>query len=431
MLDKTGDLIPVRSEAVNIPWTKRKSQVLNFIHRGMVKFETHVYDTNVGDISPLSSYFNPQRWTVKDLNEKFGIQTQNPDLSVGVDTSPGSGAGSDNPSTIVDINDKEESQLEDKTGSTIRCLLPRLLIYPEKEIPPPTEFVVSCSSMGNTDLSRTSSPATSDVKLFIQDSNSNSCISSTGPGSLLRPKSTRSFSKDDSNCASSFPRTKFIEVVLDETTNDSFNIKEHSPSTPLPHHSLQCARGGAFRKLPTTMMTRTNAIAPKPYISQPPPTISPMMRLAPNSDHLTTRRRKMTADDTAAGDNFESYFQPKRQKGSDTVGRNRFNSLSSAILDIATGERSENKSVKWSPGSFKDLHPVKNTLCFGGQVIKAREEHARLGHAIVRRDAIDFLLNSASKSAVTADVDNDGVSFGLSTSSRDQEQGFIFNETLV
>jgi len=139
----------------------------------------------------------------------------------------------------------------------------------------------------------------------------------------------------------------------------------------------------------------------------------------------------MTADDTAAGDNFESYFQPKRQKGSDTVGRNRFNSLSSAILDIATGERSENKSVKWSPGSFKDLHPVKNTLCFGGQVIKAREEHARLGHAIVRRDAIDFLLNSASKSAVTADVDNDGVSFGLSTSSRDQEQGFIFNETLV
>merc|ERR1712066_102767 len=120
MLDKTGDLIPVRSEAVNIPWTKRKSQVLNFIHRGMVKFETHVYDTNVGDISPLSSYFNPQRWTVKDLNEKFGIQTQNPDLSVGVDTSPGSGAGSDNPSTIVDINDKEESQLEDKTGSTIR-----------------------------------------------------------------------------------------------------------------------------------------------------------------------------------------------------------------------------------------------------------------------------------------------------------------------
>ena len=160
----------------------------------------------------------------------------------------------------------------------------------------------------------------------------------------------------------------------------------------------------------------------------------------------------MTADDTAAGDNFESYFQPKRQKGSDTVGRNRFNSLSSAILDIATGEKSENKSVKWSPGSFKDLHPVKariiqyqlipachllfyfllqNTLCFGGQVIKAREEHARLGHAIVRRDAIDFLLNSASKSAVTADVDNDGVSFGLSTSSRDQEQGFIFNETLV
>merc|ERR1712037_887964 len=85
MLDKTGDLIPVRYEAVNIPWTKRKSQVLNFIHRGTVRFETQVYDTNVGDISPLSSYFNPQRWTVRDLNEKFGIQTQTPELSVGVD----------------------------------------------------------------------------------------------------------------------------------------------------------------------------------------------------------------------------------------------------------------------------------------------------------------------------------------------------------
>lgn len=39
MLEKTGDLIPVRHEAVNIPWTKRKSQVLNFIHRGTVRFE--------------------------------------------------------------------------------------------------------------------------------------------------------------------------------------------------------------------------------------------------------------------------------------------------------------------------------------------------------------------------------------------------------
>ena len=65
---------------------------------------------------------------------------------------------------------------------------------------------------------------------------------------------------------------------------------------------------------------------------------------------------------TADGDNFESYFQPKRQKGSDTLGRSRFNSLSSAILDIATGERSKNNSLEWSPGPFKHLHPMKERI---------------------------------------------------------------------
>lgn len=45
---------------------------MNFLHRGSVNFDTMVYDTNVGDISPLSTYFNPQKWTIGDLNEKFG-----------------------------------------------------------------------------------------------------------------------------------------------------------------------------------------------------------------------------------------------------------------------------------------------------------------------------------------------------------------------
>ena len=31
-----------------------------------------MYDTNVGDIAPLSTYFNPRKWTVRDLNTKFG-----------------------------------------------------------------------------------------------------------------------------------------------------------------------------------------------------------------------------------------------------------------------------------------------------------------------------------------------------------------------
>ena len=78
-----------------------------------------MYDTNVGDISPLSSYFNPQRWTVRDLNEKFGIQTQTPELSVGVDgasVSEGDEAMSEADTDFA----KEESLIDDKTGLPIR-----------------------------------------------------------------------------------------------------------------------------------------------------------------------------------------------------------------------------------------------------------------------------------------------------------------------
>jgi len=72
MLLESGDLIPVLSHAVEIPWTKRKNQIMGFLYRGRVTFQTMVYDTNVGDISPLSTYFNPRKWTVEDLNQKFG-----------------------------------------------------------------------------------------------------------------------------------------------------------------------------------------------------------------------------------------------------------------------------------------------------------------------------------------------------------------------
>merc|ERR1711875_154668 len=61
MLERPGDLIPVQGNATTIPWTKRRSQILNFLHRGPVTFNTLVYDTNVGDISSLATYFNPDR----------------------------------------------------------------------------------------------------------------------------------------------------------------------------------------------------------------------------------------------------------------------------------------------------------------------------------------------------------------------------------
>lgn len=72
MLLESGDLIPVLSHAVEIPWTKRKNQIMAFLYRGKVTFQTMVYDSNVGDISPLSTYFNPRKWTVEDLNQRFG-----------------------------------------------------------------------------------------------------------------------------------------------------------------------------------------------------------------------------------------------------------------------------------------------------------------------------------------------------------------------
>jgi len=72
MLGRPGDLIPVLPEAAEISWTRRRSQILNYLHRGPVNFSTMVYDTNVGDISSLACYFNKERISVDELNNRFG-----------------------------------------------------------------------------------------------------------------------------------------------------------------------------------------------------------------------------------------------------------------------------------------------------------------------------------------------------------------------
>ena len=43
MLLESGDLIPVKRAAVDIPWTRRKSQVQNFLHRGPVEFTVTIF----------------------------------------------------------------------------------------------------------------------------------------------------------------------------------------------------------------------------------------------------------------------------------------------------------------------------------------------------------------------------------------------------
>jgi len=102
MLERPGDLIPVQPNATSIPWTRRRSQILNFLHRGPVTFNTLVYDTNVGDISALATYFNPDRISERELNLRFGHY-------------PTSGEKHDSPRKVVG-NDS--------------VVKPRLLLYP-------------------------------------------------------------------------------------------------------------------------------------------------------------------------------------------------------------------------------------------------------------------------------------------------------------
>ena len=52
-------------------WSNRSSKIVEYLHRGPVSFSTLVYDTNVGDIATISSYFNPEMVTLEELNKKY------------------------------------------------------------------------------------------------------------------------------------------------------------------------------------------------------------------------------------------------------------------------------------------------------------------------------------------------------------------------
>ena len=39
MLIESGDLIPVRRDAIEVPWTKRKAQIMAFLFKGPVNFQ--------------------------------------------------------------------------------------------------------------------------------------------------------------------------------------------------------------------------------------------------------------------------------------------------------------------------------------------------------------------------------------------------------
>ena len=75
----------------------------------MVTLITLVYDTNVRDISPVSTYFNPERVTVQYLKSRFGHY-------------PVSGATSG-------------EVVQDVRGESLNTVVkPRLLLYPEHNL---------------------------------------------------------------------------------------------------------------------------------------------------------------------------------------------------------------------------------------------------------------------------------------------------------
>ena len=72
MLNRPGDLIPVTAEAAKLmTWSNRSSKIVEYLHRGPVSFSTLVYDTNVGDIATIASYFNPEMVSLEELNNKY------------------------------------------------------------------------------------------------------------------------------------------------------------------------------------------------------------------------------------------------------------------------------------------------------------------------------------------------------------------------
>jgi len=99
-------LVPVQPEAALLSHGQRRAHYMDFLYRGPVDFDTLVFDTSVGDISPLECYFNRDRLTVEDLNAKYGHSGR------------------------VCGGECEVHGAVPKTVGNVSCVMPRLAIYP-------------------------------------------------------------------------------------------------------------------------------------------------------------------------------------------------------------------------------------------------------------------------------------------------------------
>jgi len=190
MLLESGNLIPVKDEAVEIPWTKRKAEIINFLHRGPVTFRTYVYDTNVGDIAPLTTYFNPNVWSDTDLNNKFGQRVSLQD------------AAEAEKNVFRFFSRSEEEDDDDCNGASLQ---PKLIIFPE--IP----------KLNNKEATRCRNPSQSRSNKLISkpqslgicsDSQTNRILTSKRPSLSLLPNppdSTPSNDEKRRSCSQSNP----------------------------------------------------------------------------------------------------------------------------------------------------------------------------------------------------------------------------------
>lgn len=255
MLINPGDLIPVRSEAIHIPWTKRKSTILNFLHRGPVTFKTFVYDTNVGDISSLATYFNPERWTNKDLNTKFGHK---PRTNLAQAVAEG-GIYQSSISPPPGDQDQEDAP----------SVLPRLLLYPfgdedpssaqthpetPPQTPPPHQRVspptVTASKPSSTSSSSSSSPQQESSSEALRDQQTFEWVISqqdSSPNESTKPPQNNAVTPPQASATQPSQPT-FDDVFITSSSAASSNQNHIWSSLLTPHDHRSNGESGGWSK---------------------------------------------------------------------------------------------------------------------------------------------------------------------------------------
>lgn len=279
MLLESGNLIPVKNEAVEIPWTKRKAEIINFLHRGPVTFRTYVYDTNVGDIAPLTTYFNPNVWSDTDLNNKFGQRVSLQDAV--------------NPSCLGPIY----LPLSEEDGKGAASLQPKLIIFPE--IPKPK----------NKEATRSKSPS---------QSRSNKLI--------LKPQSLGicSVTKTNRSLTSKRPSLSLLPNPPDSTPSNDEKRRSCSQSNPIaPPKRRKLSLNDEDHRMTTCNLLGISLNDIIPRSASTSDIKSPLLNLDP-------------VWDSAFADKTEEFFpqQPKDANGS--------NHLTHSLRKIAKRNELEN-----------------------------------------------------------------------------------------